>query len=186
MQPRYADAPPRRRTHRSADALATGLGWFSIALGAAELLAPGALARCLGLGRETRLVRGQGLREIVTGIGILASDDPRRWIWGRIAGDLTDIAMLGRGLDQANPRRAQLGMAIGTVAVVTILDLLCARSLEESSRGHYVAPDYRARSGFPKPAAEMRGAAAADPLRRNGSGLAASRQKAPSAPDAKP
>ena len=161
MQPRYADAPPRRRTDRSADMVASGLGWFSIALGTLELVAPGALARCLGMERDTKLLRGYGVREIATGIGILRSDDPRPWVWGRVAGDLVDLATLGRGIGDGNARRDHVGVAIGAIAAVTLIDLFCARALDEAGRGTYVAPDFRDRSGFPKPAAEMRGAARA-------------------------
>src|SRR5690606_27124213 len=48
------------------------LGWFSIGLGAAELLMPGALSRTLGVGRHDRLIRGFGLREIGAGLGLLS------------------------------------------------------------------------------------------------------------------
>lgn len=160
MQPNYADAPRRRRTGSSVDALAAGLGWFSLALGAAELLAPRAMARCIGLEGHAGLIRAYGVREIVTGVGILRSEDPRPWIWGRVGGDLLDLATLCGALDRDNRRRSHAGLAAGAVAAVTLVDLLCARSLAEAEQGNYIAPDYRDRSGFPKPAWEMRGAAA--------------------------
>ena len=73
---------------------AQGLGVFSLALGVAELLAPRALARMTGMpGRET-LIRACGLREIVNGIGLLASVDPRPWLWSRVAGDALDLSTL--------------------------------------------------------------------------------------------
>ena len=160
MRLRNPDAPPRRRTDRTADAVATGLAWFSIGLGAVELLAPRALARCLGSSDGTGISRAYGLREIATGVGILRSEDPRPWLWGRIAGDLLDLATLSFGLDRGHPRRPHVGVAVAGVAVVTLVDLLCARTLEEAERGSYVAPDYSNRSGFPKPPADMRGVAA--------------------------
>jgi len=51
--------------------LARRLGWFSLALGAAEMLAPRRLNRVLGV-RPNRdwLVRGFGARESAAGIGI--------------------------------------------------------------------------------------------------------------------
>lgn len=155
---RNADAPPRRRTDRTADAVASGLGWFSIGLGVVELLAPRALARCLGSSEGTGISRAYGLREIATGIGILRSEDPRPWLWGRVAGDLLDLGTLSLGLSGDNPRRPHVGVAIAGVAAVTLLDLLCARTIDEAERGTYVAPDYSDRSGFPKPPSEMRGA----------------------------
>lgn len=160
MQPSRTDAPRRRRTGGSVDALACGLGWFSIGLGAAELLAPGATARCLGRPQGSGLVRAYGLREIATGIGILKAEDPTPWIWGRVAGDLLDLATLCCALDRENPRRSHAGVAMGAVVAVTLADLLCLRALTEAERGNYIAPDYSDRSGFPRPPAEMRGAAA--------------------------
>lgn len=160
MQLRNPDAPARRRTDRTADAVAAGLGWLSIGLGLAELLAPKAMARCLGSPEGAGISRAYGLREIATGIGILRSPDPRPWLWGRVAGDLLDLATLSLGLGRDNPRRPHVGVAISSVAVITLVDLLCARTLDEADRGPYVAPDYSGRSGFPKPPSKMRGIAA--------------------------
>ncbi|MBX9699387.1 MAG: hypothetical protein K2X74_08120, partial [Acetobacteraceae bacterium] len=71
-RPPRAARPPRTGAER----LAQGLGLFSIALGAAELLAPHAMARPLGLAGRERLIALYGLREIATGIGILATRRP--------------------------------------------------------------------------------------------------------------
>ena len=48
-----------------------GLGWFSLGLGLAELLAPRQLSRGAGIRQNKLLLQGYGLREIVTGLGIL-------------------------------------------------------------------------------------------------------------------
>lgn len=160
MRQSFPDAPPRRRTDRTADAVAKGLGWFSIGLGLVELLAPRAVARCLGSSDGTGIRRAYGLREIATGIGILRSEEPGPWLWGRVAGDVLDLATLGAGLGNDLRRRQHVGVAIAGVAAVTMIDLLCARSFDDAGRGSYVAPDYSDRSGFPKPPSEMRGIAA--------------------------
>src|ERR1044071_306569 len=53
--------------------LARGLGWFSIGLGLAELLAPRGVAKVAGLrDGNTALIRLFGLREIASGIAIFA------------------------------------------------------------------------------------------------------------------
>ena len=71
MRSRAHDLP--RPTHT----LARGLGWFSIGLGLAELLAPAQGRRFLGMEEHTGLIRAYGAREIATGIGILTQDaDP--------------------------------------------------------------------------------------------------------------
>jgi hypothetical protein len=131
--------------------LARGLGWFSIALGAAELLAPGALNRSLGMREHNTLVRGFGLRELAAGLGILTMRDPTPWVWSRVVGDVLDITALLSGLGRDNPRRGSAVAALFSVALVTAADVICARSL--SSRLAYrEAPrrDYSRRSGFPQ------------------------------------
>lgn len=157
------------RRDGSADRLARGLGWFSIALGAAELAAPGYLGRALGMEDRTGLLRAYGLREIAAGIGILAAADPKPWIWGRVAGDALDIATLSTRLDRDNPQRASAGAALGAVAAVTALDLYCARRLAASS-GPPPSPmrDYSDRSGFPDRPERMRGLARGTPARLPG------------------
>src|SRR5919112_5715207 len=93
------------RRDSSADALARGLGWFSIGLGLAEVIAPGALARALGMRGHEGLIRAYGVREIATGIGVLASEDPTPWIWGRVAGDALDLATLATAVERKNRKQ---------------------------------------------------------------------------------
>jgi hypothetical protein len=141
-----------------ADPLARGLGWFSLALGALEVLAPAALARTLGMRGQEGLLRAYGVREILSGVGILASEDPRPWIWARVAGDALDVATLARGLDGDNRKRGNVALALAAVAGVTVLDVICGRSLR-STRVALPVRDYHDRSGLPRAAEEMRGAA---------------------------
>ena len=153
--------------YRSDDAavhnLAQGLGWFSIGLGVAELAAPGALARFLGMEERTDLIRLYGMREIATGIGLLSQDDPAPWLWGRVGGDALDLATLATGLGRSNPQRENVGLAIAAVAGVMALDVFCARALGAAAmdRRRRPAPirDYSARRGMPRPPAAMRGVA---------------------------
>jgi hypothetical protein len=144
----------------SAQSLARGLGWFSIALGLAEVVAPRALARSLGMGGHEGLVRAYGMREIATGIGILASRDPTPWIWGRVAGDALDVATLAGALGPENGKRGNVGLAMGAVAGVAALDLYCAQALRSDGQEHHrPMVDYSDRSGLPRSPDEMRGAA---------------------------
>ncbi len=107
--------------------LARALGWFSIGLGATELLAPRMLTRMLGLRGHENLVRSYGLREIGTGVGILRSKDPTSWIWGRVGGDMLDIATVALGL--RGPRRANATLALVSLAGVTAVDVVCGGTL---------------------------------------------------------
>ena len=52
------------------------LGWFSVGLGLAELLAPRAVGRAIGVGDHPAIMRMIGVREIVTGLGMLSERAP--------------------------------------------------------------------------------------------------------------
>src|SRR5438552_2377733 len=88
--------------------LATGLGWFSIALGTLEIFATRLLTERLGMYGSEPLVKLYGLREIATGIAILTAKDPTPWIWGRVAGDALDIGTLVAHLNDDNPEEANV------------------------------------------------------------------------------
>ena len=141
--------------------IARGLGCFSIALGLVEALNPGILARGLGMEGKEAVLRGYGAREIATGIGILAARDPSPWVWGRVAGDALDIATLATGLGNGKGRKRSVAVALAAVAGVAALDGACAQALGNPARTARDRPvrDYGDRSGLPRPAAAMRGAA---------------------------
>ncbi|GIK99883.1 MAG: hypothetical protein BroJett029_40920 [Alphaproteobacteria bacterium] len=124
----------RMQPDDTARALARGLGWFSIALGLAELIAPRRLTRTLGMEDHAGLAQLYGLREIVAGIGLLLARDPLPWVWGRVAGDALDLASLAPALHRDNPERHNAGLALGAVAAVTLLDICCARQLAGGHR----------------------------------------------------
>jgi hypothetical protein len=154
------------RPSRTPMSLARGLGWFSIGLGLAEVVAPGAIARMLGVRGHERLIRGFGLREIATGVGVLSARDPTPWIKGRLAGDALDLAALSAVNDRRNPRRPMVRFSVWTILGVTALDALCAEELQRSRNRRvsrrYPSHDYSDRVGMPKPPDEMRGAATKD------------------------
>src|SRR5690242_6661752 len=84
-----------------AQTLASALGWFSIGLGVAQVAAPRVVARLAGAQPSAdtlRLMRALGLREISSGIGILSGKRTGTWVRARVAGDLMDLALLGRVL----------------------------------------------------------------------------------------
>lgn len=135
-KPTHGQAPshsPPDTRYVPGKSLARFLGWFSIGLGAAELLAPRALSRITGGNRED-VLQFYGAREIVTGIGILYTSRPTGWLWGRVAGDAVDLATLGANLRTGNreQRRCALVSAVA-VAGVTALDVLCSTQLTAAS-----------------------------------------------------
>jgi hypothetical protein len=149
------------RSLTTTDKVARGLGWFSLGLGLAEIVAPGKLGKALGLEGKETLLRAYGGREIGAGVWAL-SDTPAPAIWARVAGDLVDLGTLAVGLRDADDtqRRNNL-IALAAVAGITALDLLTAMSLtaEQSERKGEPGRDYSDRSGFPQGAQKARGAA---------------------------
>jgi hypothetical protein len=125
--------------------VARGLGWFSIGLGLAEVLAGKELGRSMGMEDRTWLLRLFGLREIATGVVILSQDKPRAGVWARVGGDILDLATLASGLTEDNPRRENVAAAIAAVAGITALDYWCAKRLL-SGRPHGSLRDERAYS----------------------------------------
>lgn len=136
--------------------MARALGWFSIGLGIAELVAPKMVSRLCGIRISDALVRSYGVREIITGIGILRSRDARPWLWARVGGDLVDMGTLVRA-DPSGLTSANADIALLNVAAVTALDLHTACYFKPGAPMRMV--DYSGRSGFPRPPEEMRGAA---------------------------
>lgn len=110
--------------------LARPLGWFSIALGAAELIAPRRLAAAHGKAEAAPLVGAFGAREIAAGIGILAAPQRSAGLLARAAGDVLDIGAAGLALSGARGRSRAI--AAGTLAFVVgalAVDLLVARAV---------------------------------------------------------
>lgn len=139
---------------------ARGLGWFSLALGATEIIAPGALNRALGMREHDVLVRGFGLREIAAGLGILLTPNPTPWVWARVTGDVLDLTALLLGLDRDNPRRGSAMAAFISVTAVTLLDVLCASDLSAQTQYRKLPRrDYSDRSGLSNQPASIRKAA---------------------------
>ena len=108
--------------------VARGLGWFSLGLGLAEVLIPARITRTLGTRNRTTLVRtAYGLREIAAGVGLLTTDSPGPWLWGRVAGDMLDLATLGAAQLSSNTNRVNVTLATAAVLGVTAIDVACAR-----------------------------------------------------------
>jgi uncharacterized membrane protein len=120
----------------SAKKLAKGLGWFSIGLGLAELLAPRAIASISGVSKSrTGLIRLYGLREIAAGVTIFSQENPAGGVWSRVAGDALDLASLGNAARSPHSKKGRLAFATANVLAVTALDLVCAKQLSNGNHG---------------------------------------------------
>lgn len=125
--------------------LAQGLGWYSLGLGVAQLVAPRLFARALGVkGGGGALVRVLGVRELLSGLGLLGSKRAVGSLSARIAGDVVDLALLGLAIAQPNNGRRRLIAATAATAVATGLDVLARRHLAaDPSRAERVAAETR-------------------------------------------
>jgi uncharacterized membrane protein len=135
--------PSRRRTR---GLLANTLGWFSIGLGLAELIAPRRVARSIGL-RDTRRTRqtmiAAGVREVVTGLGILVAVRRTPWLWLRVGGDALDLALLGTAMRAKRTNTLRLGVTLGTIAGIAALDAFAARRMTLIERVPGAGPSSR-------------------------------------------
>jgi uncharacterized membrane protein len=117
--------------------LAQGLGWFSVALGAAELILPGGLASLVGVRPRSLLFRILGLRELASGVGILTRPNSAPWLWSRVAGDAMDLALLGTALASPGAKQSRVAAATAAVVGVTVLDVLASQ--QQSRNGKAVS-----------------------------------------------
>jgi uncharacterized membrane protein len=131
---REALGPDNQRDER----IAESLGWFSLGLGVAQLLAPGGLNRLAGI-RDDAAARGAqrivGVREVGAFAAIMA-DRPRPALplWSRVGGDLMDLALLGRAWQGKRESAPRLALAIGSIVGVTGLDIYAAIRHTEAER----------------------------------------------------
>ena len=152
----FQPATTNGNSRTSAEQLARGLGWFSIGLGLAELLAPRAMAKITGVRRENAgLIQLFGIREIASGVAIfMQGDQPATALWSRVAGDALDLASLGIAMASPDSNKARVGFATANVLAVTALDVLCA---QQFSRGSTDSPSTQTRKSLiiDRPAEEL-------------------------------
>jgi uncharacterized membrane protein len=111
--------------------LTRGLGWLSLSLGAASMMAPRRVARMIGADddRSTRTaLLACGAREIATGLGLLGRRRTAPWLWMRVGGDLIDLALLGMAFRKRRSNGRELALASAFVLGVTLVDVMAARS----------------------------------------------------------
>lgn len=120
---------------RSAAPLAKGLGWFSVALGAAEILVPDRVARVIGVrstSRNQAILRAMGVRELSVVPGLFDRPRPAGWLTARVAGDLLDLGLLAAGSRERRSDGRRIRAAAAAVAGVTLLDVFAATRAKRS------------------------------------------------------
>lgn len=119
------------------ESLADFLGFFSIGLGLAQVLAPTGMSKLCGVADadgNAPLMRLMGLREISHGVAILSKQQPEKAVWSRVVGDTLDLAMLGKTFANRENNRALTLFATANVLAVTALDVSCAKQLSMQPR----------------------------------------------------
>jgi len=107
------------------------LGLFSLALGAAEILAAQRITRKLGIEGREWLVRGFGAREVAAGATILARPDASGGVWNRVGGDVTDLTALAVAV-RRSPGNPFALSSLAFVVGATVLDVVVARGLDRT------------------------------------------------------
>lgn len=126
----------RKKYERGArpEHLARGLGWLSVGLGIAQIVAPRIVARLSGVPVPPVLMVACGLRQLACGLGILTQEEPAPWIKARIAGDAVDLAALGCGAVLPGSGGRRIAINAAAVAGITALDVYCSRELAAQGR----------------------------------------------------
>jgi uncharacterized membrane protein len=126
-------------TSQSHGSVAGYLGWLSVGLGLAALLAPRKMGEITGLDDREGLIRTVGVRELASGVGLLTHSPKAPWLWSRVVGDAMDLAVLGLAYAGSRHGRSRAIGAAAVVAAIAAADV--AASLRESQRAARVAPD---------------------------------------------
>jgi uncharacterized membrane protein len=104
------------------DKLLRALGWASAGLGAPMVVAPRWVGQAIGVGggsRQRATIEVVGAREFVAAAALLGRESPV-FAWARVAGDLMDLGLLGRSL-QNHDRKGWQRTVAATAGVVGIL-----------------------------------------------------------------
>lgn len=125
----------------NAHEISRGLGFFSLGLGLAELLAPRKVAQAAGINDDhDLLIRGLGAREVASGLAILSGMHTKESVWSRVLGDAVDLGLMAAAAKSPNTDRRKLTAAMIAVGSVTALDVFTSLRL---TRGPRIDPKWR-------------------------------------------
>ena len=114
--------------------LPSTLGLASLALGSSELLMTDTVAEASGLDSKYRpILQAFGTREIVSGIGLLLSENKYPWLWSRVIGDLLDTAFLGWAFANEEDEEKQKKIVIAFLSISPIVMALINERSSSSS-----------------------------------------------------
>ncbi len=103
---------------------------LSFALGAGELLAGKRLARSMGVPQHSGIVRAFGVRELAAGAALAAKPASSTNMWGRVIGDLIDLAALAAVLRTGSARNKVAWGGLAFVGGALLADLAAAVAMQ--------------------------------------------------------
>jgi hypothetical protein len=115
-------------------AIGFGLAALSIELGLAELVTAKGIARHLGVPRQAGIIRAFGVRELVSGAGLIARPRASANAWGRVAGDVIDLTALAAVLRTPDTRKKAAWGGVTFVAGALLADVLAGKAMHEEER----------------------------------------------------
>ena len=113
--------------------MARGLGWFRSGLGLAEVLAPRALTRSLGMEGNEQLVQAMASAELATGIRFSRRTSLRLG-YGGVSEVMGSIWPRSQRTAADNPKKDNVELALAAIAGVTALDVVCGTLLARHAR----------------------------------------------------
>ena len=112
--------------------LSLGLGYFSLALGAAELFASRKIADTLDAQGHEGLIKAFGAREVLAGVNLLVAPALALNMWNRVAGDVMDIIATSAAAKNSPQNKAVWG-ALAFVVGAAALDTAVAIGLDQQT-----------------------------------------------------
>ena len=123
-----------REVDARARELAAIVGWVSLGMGLALMLAPRASAASLGWGDRKLLARAVGVADLIVGPALLLSRSRARWMVARASMNAALSAVYAWTLATGTPRpRRAFGGVVG-MSVLTLVDYFLARRLRNAER----------------------------------------------------
>src|SRR5213078_375529 len=99
---------------------------------------PRALAGVVGVDARgpasSTIVRAMGVREIASGVALLAAPAHPAPLWTRVVGDAIDLGLLGLALTTRGSNRRRLAIALGAIAGIAAIDIFASRRRALASR----------------------------------------------------
>lgn len=135
------------------------LGWVSLGLGVAQLVAPNAVRRMSGVDdspTSREVVPLVGTRELFHAAGLLTSRRIGPWAWTRVVGDAMDLTSLAVALTHHHGRRRRRLVGVTTaVAGITAMDLLTAVEATHPAELRAGVTELTAATTIRRPASEV-------------------------------